>query len=116
MWKGFPGLTAKEQAAAWAQWCAAAQRRHAAKAAKAVARSTDRATTIAEEMGQAVGCALDSQAVGHTWEVIVGHRSYQSELIRCVFGNPFRPTPIAAARLTPDVIRLAANDLRRTGL
>jgi hypothetical protein len=101
--KGFEGLTAEEKAAAEAQWLSAARRREAAKAAKAVARSTSRATTIAEEMGQAAGWALSAELIGRSGS---GPHAYYSDLLRCVFGNPFRPAQIAA-RLTPDVIRLA---------
>lgn len=104
---GFKGLTAEEKAGAEARWYLAMRRSAAAKAAKAVARSTDRATTVAEEMGQAAGWALTAEAIGQTGRVIGPCRLHHSDLIRCVCGNPFRPTPIAASWLTPDVTRVA---------
>ena len=45
------------------------KRRVAAKATKAVAGSTDRATSVAEEMCQAAGWALTAEAIGQTLRV-----------------------------------------------
>jgi hypothetical protein len=40
-------------------------------------------------------------------EVEGGERAAQSRLLRCIFGNPFRPVALAPAWLTPDVVSLA---------
>ena len=36
----------------------------------------------------------------------------QAALIRCVFGNPFRPIPLVPAHRTPTVVSLAQSRLR----
>ena len=107
LFRGYQGLGMEERETAEARWLITARRRAAAKAAKAVARSTDRATTIAEEMHQAAGWALGAQAIGRNMSAIRGYLSDQSDLIRCVFGNPFRPTQLAASWVTADVALIA---------
>lgn len=104
---GFKGLSPEEKVAAIAREFAAARRFYAASAAKAAARPTDRPRLMAEEMGGARGGALFAAIVGQPRPVFLSHRSAQSGLLRCVFGNPFRPQGIAAACRPADVVRLA---------
>ncbi len=104
---GYKGFTAEQREAAEAAYYSAASRRSAAKAAKAVARSTDRLSTIAEEMGQSVQWTYDAESMAHRGSAVRQLSIERSDLLRCVWGNPFRSSEIAAACLTRDVIGLA---------
>ena len=79
----------------------------AAKAAKAAARSTDRFSTMTEEMSQASGWALNAEAIGHTVSEIHEFRKRYSNLLRCIFGNPFRPVVAFPTWLTHDALVVA---------
>ena len=83
----------------------AARKEDAARAAKGVARSTDRLSKLAEEMGQAAGWALCS--TGRTLAMIKEFRARQARLLRCIFGNPFRPAALESTWITPATIELA---------
>jgi hypothetical protein len=96
--KGFKNLSGADAQDAWSRYCASSRRRAAAKAVKAVARSTDKAARMAEEMSQAVGWARADISQTHL---------YRAQLMRCVFGNPFRTQHLAAEHATRDVVRLA---------
>jgi hypothetical protein len=103
---GFKGLAGEKQA--WeARFFLGAKQKEGAKAAKAVARPTDRVSTVAEEMGQAAGWALSAEAVGQTVQVIRRCRLQHSHLLRCIFGNPFHPVIIDPGVLIPKVVGLA---------
>ena len=96
-----------EREAAWVQYMTASRRRAAAKAARGVARSTDRTAKMAEEMCQAAGWVCSAEALDHTWQVNVRNHIHYSDLLRCVFGNPFRNIELTAKCVTPDVAQLA---------
>ncbi len=102
--KSFFGADAQD---VWSRYYVSSRRRAAAKAAKAVARSTDKAARMAEEMSQAAGWAFMAEAIGHTWADISQARLHHAQLMRCVFGNPFRPQNLAAEYVTRDVAQLA---------
>ena len=89
------------------RYYSSSRRRAAAKAAKAVARSSDRAARMAEEMNQAYNWVSYAEFIGHTQTVISSRHSVYCDLLRCVFGNPFRPAEFAAECVTPDVVHLA---------
>jgi hypothetical protein len=104
---GFKGLAAGEKQAWQARFFLGAKKKEGAKAAKAVARPTDRVSTVAEEMGQAAGWALSAERVGQTVPVIRQCRLQHSHLLRCIFGNPFHPMIIDPGVLIPKVVGLA---------
>jgi hypothetical protein len=104
---GFPGLSQREKAEARARRDTAARCREAAKAAKAAARPTDRASMVAEEMNRAACWAREAEAIGGTAPVILARFSKYSDLLRCLFGNPFRPTQLARTCVTEEAARLA---------
>ena len=105
--KGFKNVSDGERGAAWERYYSSSRRRAAAKAAKAVARSSDRAARMAEEMNQAYNWVAYAEFIGHTQTVISSRHSVYCDLLRCVFGNPFRPAEFAAECVTPDVVHLA---------
>jgi hypothetical protein len=83
----------------WPDCVRSGKRWEAAKAAKAVARATDKASIVAEEMGLAAGYALNAEAIGNTQHVIDLFRSAQAHFLRDIFGNPFLPVTINPAWL-----------------
>ena len=105
--KGFKNLSNGEREAAWGRYYSSSRRTAAAKAAKAVARSSDRAARMTEEMNQAYNWVSYAEFIGHTQTVISSRHSVYCDLLRCVFGNPFRPAEFAAECVTPDVVHLA---------
>jgi hypothetical protein len=70
----------------------------AAKAAKAVARSTDRAATLAAEMQLATSLVFMVERIGQAYAS--QPVSLQCNFLRCIFGNPMRPVTIDRTWLT----------------
>jgi hypothetical protein len=65
----------------------------AAQAARFAARPTDKPSALAADIRKAVHCTWSAEAIGR---IIQGFREvwvHRSCLIRCIFGNPFRPSP-----------------------
>jgi hypothetical protein len=106
IYKGTKNLSDAEREAAWAQFYTASRRREAAQAAKAVSRSTDRRARLVEEMNQAVGWALSAGLIGNTLSEIRDLHSQRANLMRCVFGNPFRPPEVATMFVTLEIEHL----------
>jgi hypothetical protein len=95
---GFRGLSGEEKQTAEARWRIALRRREAARAAKAVARATDRASRLAEELSQAAGWAFYAAMTG---TVPIHQLSlHRANLLRCIIGNPFRPVVLNPAWLS----------------
>jgi hypothetical protein len=105
--QGFKTLSHEEREAAWSRYYSSSKRTLAAKAAKSLARPTDRAAKMAEAMLLAAHWVFYAEIIGHTIPVIIHTRNNNSDLLRCVLGNPFRPPELAAERVTRDVLHLA---------
>jgi hypothetical protein len=95
-----PGEGAPESARGWAQWAA----RYASWG------TTENRELILEASFAAASAAGHEAARATGVEVAPARqaaRVRQADLARCLFGNPFRPTPADPARRTPGVVRLA---------
>ena len=58
-------------------------------------------------MGQSVQWTYNAESMAHRGSAVRQLSIERSDLLRCVWGNPFRSSEIAAACLTRDVIGLA---------
>jgi hypothetical protein len=67
------------------------------------ARSAERRKMVAYAAGRAAASGHD--ALASAGEVV--HPTRQRNLVRCIFGNPFRPSSLHRAWLTPSVLTLA---------
>jgi hypothetical protein len=83
----------------------------AERAAAGVARPTRKVTTLLEEMKQVTSLTLTAERLGELNSSQPFLR--RCNLLRCIFGNPFRPTALDAQWLTPTVTSLAASIYER---